>query len=69
MVKDIKKKEAEPLKKTGETFGDTIVAFLNKTASKDSYLKVDLDNLTVGEAPMQAKLNGTVELQVQLAKE
>ncbi len=69
MVNDkVREKEAEPLKKTGETLGDTIIAFLNKTASQDPPLKIELDNLTIGTGPLQVTLNGTMGIQVVLPK-
>ncbi len=69
-MKDSKvKKEAEPIEKTAETLGDTIVAFLNKAAGKNSNLKISFEDLSVGAGPLQARVNGSMVLDVVLAKE
>ncbi len=66
--KSIREKEAEPLQKTGQTMADTIIAFLNKSAGNGSKLKINLENVTVGAGGMQAKINGKVAVEANLAK-
>jgi hypothetical protein len=65
----IHKKEGEPLQKMGETTADAMDAVLNKLAGPGNSLKINLQDLTVGEAPLQAKISGTMTLNITLPKE
>ncbi|NLB75917.1 MAG: hypothetical protein GX799_05550 [Crenarchaeota archaeon] len=62
-------KASESLQKTAETIGDTVIAVLDRLAGKESDLKLSFEQLTLDTGVMKATLNGSIVLDLVMAKE
>ncbi|MFA5572297.1 MAG: hypothetical protein WC046_07140 [Candidatus Bathyarchaeia archaeon] len=62
-------KASESLQKTAETIGDTVIAILDRLAGKESDLKLSFEQLTLDTGVMKATLNGSIVLDLVMAKE
>ncbi len=62
-------KASESMERTAETMGDTIIAVLDRLAGKKSDLKLSFEQLTLDTGVMKATVNGSVILDVTMAKE
>ncbi len=62
-------KASESMQRTAETMGDTIIAVLDKLAGTQSDLKLSFQELTLDTGIMKATVNGSVVLDVVMAKE
>ncbi|MCW3999299.1 MAG: hypothetical protein NWE93_03575 [Candidatus Bathyarchaeota archaeon] len=62
-------KGSHVMQETAETVGDTIVEVLDKLAGTKSDLKLTFEDLTLDAQFFKARLNGSVVLDVELAKE
>jgi hypothetical protein len=60
-------KGSQAMQSTAETVGDTIVTVIDRLAGKKSDLKLTFDNLTLDAAGFNAKVNGSVILDVTMA--
>lgn len=54
---------------TAETIGDTIIQVIDKLAGKKSDLRLTFDNLSLNAQFLNATLNGSIILDVTMAKE
>jgi len=57
------------IEKTAETMGNTIVAVLDRLAGTKSDLKLSFEDLRIDAGPMKASINGSVVLDIVMAKE
>ncbi len=62
-------KASESMERTAETMGDTIIAVLDRLAGKKSDLRLSFEQLTLDTGVMKATVNGSVVLDVTMAKE
>jgi hypothetical protein len=62
-------KASESMERTAETMGDTIIAVLDRLAGKKSDLKLSFEQMTLDTGVMKATVNGSVILDVTMAKE
>ena len=62
-------KASESMQRTAETMGDTIIAVLDRLAGKKSDLKLSFEQLTLDTGVMKATVNGSIVLDVTMAKE
>lgn len=67
-AREIPTRHAEPQKQAAATAGDTVFAILDRLAGGGNNLKIDFDDLTVGMGPLEARVNGSVGIDVELAK-
>jgi len=62
-------KASESMQRTAETIGDTVIAVLDRLAGKESDLKLSFEQLTLDTGVMKATLNGSIVLDLVMAKE
>jgi hypothetical protein len=62
-------KASDSVARTAETMSDTILAVLDKLAGKQSDLKLSFEELTLDTGVMKATINGSVVLDIVMAKE
>ncbi len=62
-------KAADSMQRTAETMGDTIIAVLDRLAGKQSDLRLSFEQLTFDTGVMKATVNGSIVLDVVMAKE
>ncbi|XHH09468.1 MAG: hypothetical protein ACFCUE_02240 [Candidatus Bathyarchaeia archaeon] len=63
------KKGSKAMEHTAETIGDTIIQVIDKLAGKKSDLRLTFDNLSLNAQFLNATLNGSIILDVTMAKE
>ena len=62
-------KASESMQRTAKTIGDTVIAVLDRLAGKESDLKLSFEQLTLDTGVMKATLNGSIVLDLVMAKE
>jgi len=62
-------KGADAMQKTAETIGDTIIQLMDRLAGKKSDLRLTFDDLKFDAQFFNARLNGSIVLDVVVAKE
>ncbi len=62
-------KSSHAMQQTAETVGDTIVQVIDKLAGTKSDVRLTFEDLTFDAQVFKAKLNGSVVLDVTMAKE
>ena len=68
-VRKSSEKMSESMEKAAGTIGDTVIAVLDRLAGKQSDIKLSFEDLTLDAGVFKARLNGSVVLDIVVAKE